>query len=123
MRRFRQSLTLAALAVALLLGGPVFAADPSLKLTWKDNADNETGFRVERKTDGGAFATVQQLPPDSVSWEDTTVTPGHTYTYRVLAFNQWGSSSPSNEAGSNTNPPAGPGGLSVTVSVTVTVTP
>lgn len=60
--------------------------DSSVTITWNDIATNEDGYRVERDTDGGGFSLLQSLPADSESHEDSTVTSGHTYQYRVAAF-------------------------------------
>jgi FtsP/CotA-like multicopper oxidase with cupredoxin domain len=75
-------------------------AGPVIRLTWKDNSSNETGFTLQRSTDGVNFTTNIALPANTVSYNDT-VTAGAanvTYTYRVVAFNVAGSSLPSNTA-------------------------
>jgi FtsP/CotA-like multicopper oxidase with cupredoxin domain len=60
-------------------------------LTWRDNATNETGFLVERATDGVNFAPLTTVGSrnntGNVSYVDTTTQPGFTYTYRVAAIN------------------------------------
>lgn len=69
-------------------------------LTWNDNSDSETGFRIERRTDkaGEATQTVTfEVAADTASYTDSTLTAGGTYTYRVYAFNESGNSSYSNE--------------------------
>ncbi len=62
-----------------------------VRLTWRDNANNETGFIVERSTDGINFTQIAIAPArpgiGSVIYVDTPVTPGFTYTYRVAARN------------------------------------
>jgi predicted phage tail protein len=66
--------------------------------TWKDAADDEDNFVLERKVSGEAeFATVAELPFDSVTYHDIDVTSGTTYVYRVKAVNAAGEA-PSNEA-------------------------
>lgn len=60
-------------------------------LTWKDASDNEDNFVVERKAAGDAdFATVIELPFDSVIYHDTGVTAATNYSYRVVAKNAAG---------------------------------
>lgn len=56
-------------------------------LTWSDDADDETGHRVERRRLGaaGSFAQVAALPADAECWVDASAEPGATYEYRVLA--------------------------------------
>lgn len=77
--------------LALLnLPGPI-----SADLIWQDNSNNETGFRVERSTNFGAFSTRATLPADTISWSETLSEAGN-YRYRVVAFNASGDSAPSN---------------------------
>jgi len=78
-------------------------AGPRVSLVWRDNATNETGFVVERSTDGGATWTQIATPgprnnTGNVTYTDTTVTPGNTYFYRVWAVNAIGRSvNPTNQ--------------------------
>jgi hypothetical protein len=69
-----------------------------IALTWVDNADNEDGFLVQRRVGAGAWDDAHaSLPADAVSFLDTDLTP-ETYTYRVVAYNEFGDSPASNEA-------------------------
>jgi hypothetical protein len=75
-------------------------AGPVIRLTWKDNSNNESGFTLQRSTDGVNFNVGISLPANTVSYNDT-VTAGAanvTYTYRVVAVNFVGPSLPSNTA-------------------------
>lgn len=69
---------------------------PQVLLNWTDNADNETGFVIERAIGAGAFSTLITVGPrtgtGNVSYTDTTVVSGNTYTYRVAAVNSAGMS-------------------------------
>ncbi len=67
----------------------------ALTLSWTDNADNEVGYRVERRSGAGSFEEVAVLDVNSESYTDSGL-PAGAYTYRVLAFNVVGSAS-SNE--------------------------
>jgi FtsP/CotA-like multicopper oxidase with cupredoxin domain len=62
-----------------------------VRLTWRDNANNETGFIVERSTDGINFTQIAapgaRPGQGNVIYVDTPVMPGFTYTYRVAARN------------------------------------
>lgn len=80
----------------------------SVALTWTDNSPNETGFVVERSTDGGAFAPIATTPADAEQHADTTVSPGATYAYRVRATNGAGASVASNEQSVTTPTTPGP---------------
>ncbi len=68
--------------------------EKNVLLTWKDNADNETGFKVYRKESSETnFKMIADLPTDisETKYVDKTVSPGKTYTYRVVAYNSVGS--------------------------------
>ncbi|MFT5165766.1 MAG: hypothetical protein ACI8P3_000995 [Saprospiraceae bacterium] len=59
-------------------------------LSWTDNAGNETGYLIERSSDGGT--TYAQLSgagvaPDVTTYTDNTVSANTTYHYRVKASN------------------------------------
>ncbi len=67
-------------------------------LIWKDVATNEDNYILENKMVGDAeFATVSELPFDSVTYHDINVVAGMSYVYRVKAVNAGGESL-SNEA-------------------------
>ena len=59
----------------------------AVTLAWADNATNETGYVVERRTGVATFAAVASLAADSSGFADTGLTPGTLYDYRVRAFN------------------------------------
>ena len=68
----------------------------SLTLNWSDNSTDETGFTVERSTDGSNFSLLTTLGADKTSYIDATVSGNTKYWYQVLATNASGSSTPSN---------------------------
>ena len=71
--------------------------NPQVNLVWDDNADNETGYTVERSTDGVNFTQVGTTPADQTDFADSTgLTVGTTYTYRVKATGDSGDSAYSN---------------------------
>lgn len=58
-------------------------------LTWTDNSNDETGFVLERSTDGGTtFVSLATLDPNATSYEDLAVEPEHTYVYRVRSVRE-----------------------------------
>ena len=69
-----------------------------INLTWKDNADNETGFRLERSSNGGAtYPTVYNIAAKAgtggtVSFSNTGLVRNTTYTYRLRAYSAYGES-------------------------------
>jgi hypothetical protein len=73
-------------------------------LTWTDWAANETGFRVDRSTDGTSFAQLAIANADATAFVDRERTPQTAYWYRVTAFNSSGSSRASNTAQETTLP-------------------
>jgi matrixin len=74
----------------------------SLALSWADNANNETGYSVERSADGKSFTQIGQAGANTVAWTDTGLTGGAVYYYRVRAFNGSGNSAYSNVASAQT---------------------
>jgi len=76
-----------------------------IRLNWQDNADNETEYRIYRKQkEETTYTLVKTLPPDSQSFLDTTLQPGTTYIYRVVACNKMGFSEYSAQAVATTKP-------------------
>ncbi|MDI6751561.1 MAG: PQQ-binding-like beta-propeller repeat protein [bacterium] len=68
----------------------------SINLAWFDNSTNETGFVLERGTDGLTFASVGTTT--LATWTDTGLSASTTYYYRVAAYNEMGTSAYSNIA-------------------------
>src|SRR6185295_12950943 len=58
-----------------------------IKLTWTDTANNESGFKIERSTDGVNFTQIAIASTDATSYVDLAVTAGVAYTYRIRATN------------------------------------
>lgn len=73
-----------------------------VQLNFKDNSDNEDGFKVERKEPGGTYELIAVLPANSTSHKDAGLTANTIYYYRVCAFNTYGTSPYSNEANATT---------------------
>lgn len=105
--------------IFLLYASTLHAA--SYSLTWTDNSSNEEGFKVERRLgDTGAWAEVGQVPANATTFSDVTV-DNQRYCYQVKAFNQAGDSGYTNIACGVPLPDGNPSGLSVVISITVTV--
>lgn len=74
-----------------------------INLTWDDNSDNETGFRLERSPNGtDSWSTVTTTSADDEDHSDTGLTQSTTYYYRVIAEGSVGDSAPSNVANATT---------------------
>ncbi len=57
-------------------------------LVWTDLADNETGYKVLRKSGlASTFSEIASLPANSTSFNNTNLSPGVTYDYHVQAYN------------------------------------
>ncbi|HRZ94621.1 MAG TPA: S8 family serine peptidase, partial [Candidatus Paceibacterota bacterium] len=76
----------------------VTVTSASVSLAWTDNAQNESGFHLERSGDGAPFSTIATLGANTTGWTDSGVAAGQTYYYRVCAFNSFGESDYSNVA-------------------------
>src|SRR5438552_18891263 len=84
-----------------------------VSLTWTDNSSNETAFEIYRKSGSGAYALVGLAGPNSPFLQDTTVSPGTTYTYELRSANDVWASAFTNAVSVTTvvAPPAAPTGL------------
>ncbi|MDD3654346.1 MAG: fibronectin type III domain-containing protein [Desulfotomaculaceae bacterium] len=86
-----------------------------INLTWKDNATNETGFKIERREPGGSYIQVTTVKSNATSYNDTGLDSNTRYDYRVRAYNSHGNSGYSNEDSATTTGeavPAAPSDLS-----------
>lgn len=71
-----------------------------VRLSWTDNATNETGFAVERCAGAGCsnFSRIASLGANTQKYVDQGVSRSTSYRYRVLALNNQGNSDYSNIA-------------------------
>lgn len=77
----------------------VSASRSGVQLAWRDNADNETGFYLERRRlrRGESWTRIATLPGDATSHTDSDVVRRTRYRYRVQAYNSIGESAYSNK--------------------------
>ena len=115
---WRQDVTLEVPLAPTGLGALAVGYD-RIDLSWNDEADNETGYRVERSADGVNFSLIATLAANSVAFSDQPLSPDTTWFYRVSAVNGSGVSLASNQAWATTEPapmvpPTAPSALSTT---------
>jgi hypothetical protein len=92
----------------------------AINLAWTDNANNESGFAIERALGAGAFAQIASVGADAVTYTDSGLAAATAYSYRVRAYNAGGYSAYTNTATATTQaggvtPPTAPTGLTATV--------
>ncbi|HTO05175.1 MAG TPA: fibronectin type III domain-containing protein, partial [Opitutus sp.] len=83
--------------------GVVVACTPGraieLRVQWDDNSSIETGFVIERTSDGHHFTEVGSVPANVTTFVDTNVAPATAYWYRIIAHTHSDRSEASNVAG------------------------
>lgn len=66
-------------------------SDTNFTVSWSDNSTVETGYRIERSADDGAWTQIVEYtvgsPGDNNSYSDTTTSADHKYEYRVWGYN------------------------------------
>jgi hypothetical protein len=63
------------------------ASSDSVTLQWDDNADTESGYVLQRSTNGVDFAVVAELEADTTSHTDDGLLTETTYYYQLAATN------------------------------------
>src|SRR5205085_387358 len=59
----------------------------AMNLAWTNNATNQTGFEIDRSTDGTNFTLLTNVAGNVTNYSDSGLTAGTTYFYRVEATN------------------------------------
>jgi hypothetical protein len=67
-----------------------------VNLGWTDTSSRETGFRIERSSNGTTFSQIATVGANVTTYSNTNLTVGTRYWYRVRASNASGASGPSN---------------------------
>ena len=97
------------------------SSSSQINLSWTDNASDETGFEIERSTDGTTFAKIADVGANTTTYSNTGLNASTRYWYRVRANNSAGASSYTNVADATTQAPPitiprPPSGLTATAS-------
>ncbi len=92
--------------------------ETSITLTWNASTDNigVARYEIERCLGSECARRVRPTPPTAISYTDSGLSPGTTYTYRVRAIDAAGNSSGDSDGFSvatlaDTTPPPPPAGL------------
>ncbi len=86
----------------------------TVELSWTDNSDNETGFRIQRQFNGGAWDTAyDEVSANTTEYTDPNTTPG-TYNYRIEAYNDFGQTQSTETPCILVDIPLAPSGLTAT---------
>ncbi|ELZ12506.1 Fibronectin type III domain protein [Natrinema thermotolerans DSM 11552] len=90
-----------------------------VNLSWTDNSEYESEFRIYRATSSGSsksdYTQIATVGENTTSYTDTSVDAGTTYYYRVSAYESYdGESALSNEASASATP-GPPSSISATV--------
>jgi uncharacterized protein (TIGR02145 family) len=67
-------------------------SETNIKLNWDDNSNNETGFRIKRRTGSGSLEEVGNVGAGIQEYTDTNVTSAGSYSYKIYAYNAVGDS-------------------------------
>ncbi|HMB52832.1 MAG TPA: fibronectin type III domain-containing protein, partial [Thermoanaerobaculia bacterium] len=88
-----------------------------VRLTWKDNTDDDVGVRIEGRQLGTAYEVLAEVAKDLITHVVVDLEPATTYRFRVQAIGEEAVSGYSNEATATTEaapPAAAPAGLTAT---------
>ncbi len=81
-----------------------------IRLTWRDNSTNESGFRIERRASGTDWNVLVWTGRNRTLFVDAGLNPASTYSYRLIAWNDEVTSDFSNTATATTSSSGGGGG-------------
>ncbi|MDR1682744.1 MAG: fibronectin type III domain-containing protein, partial [Candidatus Symbiothrix sp.] len=62
-------------------------AHNQVKISWRDNSSDETGFEIQRSANGVNYTTITSVAANATSYVDTKVSAFAPYIYRVCSVN------------------------------------
>src|SRR6476620_11678736 len=74
----------------------VAASSSQVNLSWSDNSSDETGFKLQRSTNGTSFSLVATLGANATTYANSGLAGSTKYYYRLRAYNSAGGSKFSN---------------------------
>jgi titin len=77
------------------------ASSSQISLDW-DDVTGETGYRVDRSTNGTTWSTLASLSANVSGYDNTELTAATKYYYRVVALHSAGNSSPTSTVNATT---------------------
>jgi hypothetical protein len=86
----------------------VSSSSSQINLTWTDNSNNESGFKIERSTDNITFSPLVTTAANATSYSNTGLSSSTTYYYRINAYNGGGDSAYATSNATTSTPPASP---------------
>lgn len=81
-------------------------SESRISLGWSDNSSDESAFIVERSLDGASWSQLATLSANAVSYVDQGLEASTSYSYRVSASNEWGTSTSGSATATTDAPPA-----------------
>ncbi|MBN1674284.1 MAG: lamin tail domain-containing protein [Kiritimatiellae bacterium] len=100
------------------------ASQTRINVSWQDNSNNETGFKLDRRQSGASdWVRVATTGANVTTFGDTGLPAGTQFYYQIKAYNGDGSSDYSNVADATTQegPPAAPSSLGASASSTTRI--
>ena len=79
------------------------AGTTQIDLSWNDNSNNESGFKIERSLDGVNFSQIATTGSNTTTYSDSGLASATTYHYQVRATNADGDSAYSNTDSATTD--------------------
>ncbi len=91
------------------------AGATSISLSW-NNVSDENGYRLY-KTSGSSYSLLSDIAANTISYSDNSVSENITYSYYILAYNDYGNSSNSNTISGQLNSGNTGSGISVSEAI------